>query len=266
MQDELPEAVETLRREVSELRATMAARTRSARWAGLAFVVAAAVVVGPALGVDAGRAVPHSPEKNQVIFASEMAANFDYLANEIDSVEEALNTRMSTLEAELATTTRFVGTARHPQVADCNWRSALDTFDDYDAVPECAAPVLTGSALAPASRVPGVRFQDLAAGTYLVVAHGFATAMTLRDATACDWTVSDGTSVSGRTQRTWFDSSTAHFNQDKNLLGVFTYGTDQTDITFQIQSRNNVQVPNCDVNNTTRDEGGELSFLVLRLE
>jgi hypothetical protein len=133
------------------------------------------------------------------------------------------------------------GTASHAGTASCQWAGTSASYANFSADADCPTPTLTVNALAPSTKVPGIRFTNLPPGRYVVDAVAGLEGGT---STECSFTLSDGTSTSGATY------AVGNTLNDSPLQGEFTYTAAQSDITFQVQQDRLSGANSCLLTNT----------------
>lgn len=138
------------------------------------------------------------------------------------------------------------GTLRYPGTASCSWAATAATYANFSADTDCSAPTVTGNVTAPATKVPGVRLQNLPPGDYMIVAQGdnsdTASNTIFQCETSggtptrpiCGWRMHDGTNGFGGAAVD--NIATGHsYSGIPQVVGHVSYATQQADITIQIQ-------------------------------
>lgn len=124
--------------------------------------------------------------------------------------------------------------------ASCDWTNANGSWSDFSANGSCTAPAVTKFATAPPTLIPGVTFPYLPAGDYQVSVTGLFSAPL---STNCGYRISDGTNTTG-----WsFVTGSPGFNTTSTLIGSVSYGSDQTNVTFQLQSMVSGGAGSCEI-------------------
>jgi len=134
------------------------------------------------------------------------------------------------------------GSARTVGAANCQWQFNSTSFGDFSADADCNAPSVTGQALAPTTKIPGIRFSSIPAGDYLIMAAG-----SFRKNAAsqvCYFRFSDGTNSSAGMEVFTDGTNTVDMPV---LMGRITYTSPVGDTTIRIQSANDGSI-NCEVN------------------
>lgn len=134
------------------------------------------------------------------------------------------------------------GTASHAGTASCQWAGTSATMAAFSADADCPTPTLTVNALAPSTKVPGIRFTNLPPGRYVVDA---VAALEGGTSTECSFAISDGSTTSGATY------AVGNATTDGPLQAEFNYTAAQSDITFQIYQDRLSGANSCLVTNTT---------------
>jgi hypothetical protein len=130
----------------------------------------------------------------------------------------------------------FVGGIKYTPALNCIWNVASPgSFSNFPADTDCSAPTVTGSASAPATRIPGITFSSLAPGNYVFV----ITANTSNSSVAglgryTYYRISDGTNHS---------SSVVNYTDAANIVAQnmaprpITINSTLSNVTFQIQAQ-----------------------------
>lgn len=120
------------------------------------------------------------------------------------------------------------GSLTHAGTASCTWTNVTAaSWQNFPVNANCPVPTLVGNALAPDTKVPGIKFSSLPPGKYVVSASGILSSTSAQ----CQYQISDGTTGSGMT------ATLSGTTQDISApIGVFTYTNAQSNITFQLQS------------------------------
>lgn len=144
----------------------------------------------------------------------------------------------------------WYGAIEYPAAASCLW-SMTSPEADISANGSCATPVTYGNALAPSTKIPGIRFASLPKGFYRFVVK--ATTRTLINANANDSIVimmSDGTNHFGRNvQHVRGLNSTE--GQGGHLFEMEKeYTTELGDTTFRLRARTGGGSAPAEINNT----------------
>lgn len=122
-------------------------------------------------------------------------------------------------------TASVYGTLTYAGVASCDWTgTGTTTFQSYSADTDCNAPSVTGSASAPATKIPGVTFNSLAAGTYQVT---FNFRVNSAGSPKCIYRMTDGTTNS--------PGINGDLSGPMSITYNFVYGSSQGSTTFQVQ-------------------------------
>lgn len=124
----------------------------------------------------------------------------------------------------------FFGSLKYTGVSNCAWTSTSTSYTNFAADTDCNAPVATGAASAPATKIPAIVFTNMPAGDYLFVATGYFYKASAID-TSVSFRISDGTSVS--TGTTVYAG--VNLINTTNVIGRFSYASAQSNMTFNIQ-------------------------------
>ncbi|WP_374033627.1 cell wall anchor protein [Bdellovibrio bacteriovorus] len=121
--------------------------------------------------------------------------------------------------------------------AGCQWEHANTSFASFSNVVACNTATVTGLASAPTEgKIPGIRFANLPAGDYELTVLLFS--MYPVDAGVyCRYRIWDGTNFSGM--------AGAYESEVYQMTGLFSYATDQTNLTFYIQAQTVTATKNC---------------------
>ena len=150
-------------------------------------------------------------------------------------------------QASLYGTVTTVGTT------DCRWTvTSNQSFSNYAADTDCNTAVATGNASAPSTKIPGITFQTLPPGQYLIKAVGYFYNTSL--ARECSFRFSDGTNHSS--PATLYTGSGT--GSDGNLEGVITYNTAQNNVTIQVQGTGATGSQTCDIINLSSSMGFQI--------
>ena len=129
----------------------------------------------------------------------------------------------------------FYGSAAWVATASCSWTLTSTSFTSYSADSDCTTPggsSLKGNAVAPSTKIPAIRFQNLPPGKYFLVATGYFTQNSNTNQSV--WRFYDGSTAS--TEETpVYSSGTAVVTG--TVMGTLEYTTTQSDITIQIQGK-----------------------------
>ena len=118
---------------------------------------------------------------------------------------------------------------------DCEWSINSRSFTKFTTPDsDCNNATVTGSASIPSEgKIPAIKFASLPAGDYEVtVVSGFWT----YDAVDCTFRITDGTNSAGLARVT-YEGTSWMAPYATQLTGTFSYGSDQTDITFYVETR-----------------------------
>jgi hypothetical protein len=86
----------------------------------------------------------------------------------------------------------FYGSATTAGTANCNWsRTSNQSFGSFSADSDCPTPSVEGNAAAPATKIPAIRFPNMAPGDYQFTATGMFFASGTNQ--PCSFRFSDGT-------------------------------------------------------------------------
>jgi hypothetical protein len=123
----------------------------------------------------------------------------------------------------------FVGSLDYATTAGClPTYTGTGSFGNFAEDTDCPTPTLAGNALAPSTKIPGIKFASLPAGRYVITFEGVVgsgSQMTLR--------FSDGSNTSS--ENYWQATGVS-----ANYVGYFSvsldYSTTQTNVTLQMQA------------------------------
>lgn len=160
------------------------------------------------------------------------------------------NCFLGELERTSMSQAELIGTLMYSNAASCEWftpATASDTMENFNADTDCAVPTVTGSASAPATKIPGINFASLSPGKYVVEVSailGFASP-TGADA-FYNFKIHDGTSLligAGHSQAQ--NTGNIQRYNGGQFSGYVEYSTGQSNVTFQVQgsSSNNANAP-----------------------
>lgn len=123
------------------------------------------------------------------------------------------------------------GTATSDATTDCNWLYTSSSWGGFPDTSACPIPTVTQNAVAPATKIPGVTFATLPAGSYQVTVSGVLAA---EADTICTFRLSDGTNSSG-----WqflVGPQISGESYSGTMVGTFTYAAAQSNVTYQVQA------------------------------
>lgn len=119
--------------------------------------------------------------------------------------------------------------------SNCDWTSTSGSFANYGADSDCTTPAgsnLQGSAIAPSTKVPSIRFSSMPPGRYLIIATGEFSRNNVTETT--QWRFSDGTNATYEMPLNFGTTTSIGIG---TITGWLTYTTAQSDTTIQIQTR-----------------------------
>lgn len=128
-----------------------------------------------------------------------------------------------------------VGALTYAGTSNCQWSTTSASTANFAADTDCPTAVVTGSASAPGTKIPGAVFSNLPAGKYKITAIGsFHTSFTT-STTTCVYSLSDGTNtIGGATGNSTSGAADTFFSA---LSGVVTYSSFQSSVTWQAQGK-----------------------------
>ena len=132
---------------------------------------------------------------------------------------------------------QILGTVTWPATASCTWSTTATTFADYAAVAACTLPTganITGSASAPATKIPGITFSSISPGDLMIVVNGGAYANNGASSTGTQYQISDGTNTSEPAQAQAGASSIAGAG---SYVFRMPYTTAQSNVTLRVQGK-----------------------------
>ena len=145
----------------------------------------------------------------------------------------------------------FAGKVKYAGAGSCIWSATSGSWVNHSAQSSCPTPTVSGSASAPGTKIPGITFTSLPAGTSEV--SGSAPFYIDAAAASCRWTIYDGTSREG------IGGGNISGETTTSLEGIFTYASTQSNITFQVQAIRTAGSGTCMIAN---DEPGILNFTI----
>lgn len=154
----------------------------------------------------------------------------------------------------------FVGSAVHPATTNCAWTTTSTSYGNFSVDSDCPTPTIAGSALAPSTKIPGIRFSSLPPGEYLVMAKAAFRDITL-DTNGCGFALHDGTTRAGQNQ---IYAGTNMGSVIGHLSSRFKYTTAQGDTTFQVQAQSDNAANTCALGLADTGSAQVLEFLVYR--
>lgn len=134
---------------------------------------------------------------------------------------------------------QFVGSLNYAAATNCQWSRSSATFGNFSADTDCATPTVTGSASAPATKIPGITFTALPPGRYKFKAIG-SFFDGVDNSEECYYRFSDGTN------NMQSNGIGAAVTVSPLVEGEIEYSTAQSNITIQIQARAGVSQA-CDI-------------------
>lgn len=151
------------------------------------------------------------------------------------------------------------GTARHLVATNCVWTTTSGTYVVFAADADCTVPVVGINAKAPATKIPGISFDQIPPGRYVVTVDGGRWRHNPSD--TCGLRVSDGTDQRGNVVIEQTVDGDA--NADISIIGEFEYDIAQTNHTFQmVGARLAGSTANCELHNDAYSE--DLEFTVIK--
>jgi len=155
-----------------------------------------------------------------------------------------------------------IGTASYALTASCLWSTTSASLASFSADADCPAASVTGQASTPATKIPGITFASLPAGSYEIVTTGYFGPSNLSPNAEMRFVLSDGTTQNGVANAN--QQGTSSYSSSSQIVSRFSYTTAQSDITFQIQGRTNNASNAAAVVNDTVTPALPLSFIVRR--
>jgi hypothetical protein len=119
----------------------------------------------------------------------------------------------------------LIGSATYAFTTNCLWIAASNGTFPVDN--DCPVPTLTGSAIAPATKIPAITFPTLEAGTYQVILTNVHPEVNANLSISA--AITDGTTIFGVGGST----TTTTTGAPSSVIGEITYSSAQTNITFQ---------------------------------
>lgn len=130
-------------------------------------------------------------------------------------------------------TSSLVGGITYPTALNCQWRNAAgSSVANFGQDTDCGTATVIGSATAPGTKIPGLVFSSLAAGTYRIEMCGAFGKADIASSVWTRWRFSDGTNT---TNQVAFYIRPAESFYLPCLSGTITYGSAQGSTTIQIQ-------------------------------
>lgn len=131
---------------------------------------------------------------------------------------------------------KLMGTLKYSATAGCQWSTSSTSFSSLALNASCPTPTTTGSATAPSTKIPGITFASLSAGTYYITTQsdfslGTASTSALEYARITDGTnFGSSTIVAGS-----FVGGAVNAYHSSVIVANFQYSSTQSNITFQPQ-------------------------------
>jgi len=123
---------------------------------------------------------------------------------------------------------QLIGSIKYMGASGCEWDLASGGFSPLSANTNCNTPTVTGTASAPATKVPAIVFPSLPPGEYVFVAHG--SFYCSGGVNICEWRFEDGTNNFG-----YLDATGPQYNS--TITGRVSYTTAQSNLSVQITTR-----------------------------
>ncbi|NJM09744.1 MAG: hypothetical protein HC883_02275 [Bdellovibrionaceae bacterium] len=134
---------------------------------------------------------------------------------------------------QLVNSLGYVGGAKMLGAANCEWATTSLTwvkFNTDDA--QCNTLTVDGTATTPSEgKIPGIKFSSLPSGRYKVT-YTIQMADFTANSRGCMFRITDGTSASAPIMTDYNAAIWAY-----TLIGDFEYATDQSNVTFLVESR-----------------------------
>lgn len=140
----------------------------------------------------------------------------------------------------------YNGGVSYDTASGCQWSASSATTTSLGVDTDCPTPTTYGNALAPTTKVSGIRFATMEEGTYQFVVNGdfYSTSNTV----GCTWSISDGTdtiylgsvhqTLTG--ERNGPGAMTGHLNQigtrAESTWSIYSAGTDGTSTTCRLSN------------------------------
>lgn len=129
---------------------------------------------------------------------------------------------------------QILGAATYASTSNCTWTrtsTGSSTMGSFAADSDCPTPTLTGSAQAPATKIPAVKFPSIPAGYLRCIATG-GFGKSGSDVTSAQFRFYDGTS--GTAPQTVYHGTNTTIGAAV-LSGLFYYASGQSNVTIEIQ-------------------------------
>jgi len=132
------------------------------------------------------------------------------------------------------------GFLKYAGTANCTWIFSGASFANLALDADCPTPTVSGSGVAPGTKIPAMVVNNVPAGKYLVMVQGANIMGGGGD--SCSMQIHDGTTGKGYTA---VYNTTNQTLAPISLMGVFEYSTAQSTLTFNVQGRKDAGAGTC---------------------
>jgi len=132
------------------------------------------------------------------------------------------------------------GFLKYAGTANCTWIFSSASFANLALDADCPTPTVSGSGVAPGTKIPAMVVNNVPAGKYLVMVQGANIMGGGGD--SCSMQIHDGTTGKGYTA---VYNTTNQALAPISLMGVFEYSTAQSTLTFNVQGRKDSGAGTC---------------------
>jgi hypothetical protein len=144
----------------------------------------------------------------------------------------------------------LVGTLEYVGVTNCQWETTSTSFASFAADADCNTPTVTGSLVAPGTKLTSTTLNNVKPGKYVVFSN-FIAGQSGQNYAA--YQIHDGSSDGGSALRPFPNESVGGGGTESiSLVGTFIYETGQSSITWEIEgaaSAGTTQIENTDSSN-----------------
>lgn len=162
------------------------------------------------------------------------------------------NAYLGSSDYQLTKEASLYGRIVTPATAGCDWPNTDLAFSVPPQDLTCPVPTTYGEALAPTTRIPAIRFTNLPAGKYRVVATGkFAPSTSLSNQNFYG-RFTDGTNTTSIMSLAE-SSLTSYSSPGAILEGVFEYQAGQANVTISLENRGTVFASTLDIQTVLTD-------------
>ena len=130
--------------------------------------------------------------------------------------------------------TKYLGKLTWITTAGCQWSNSSTLWSSFAAVAACPSPIVSGSVIAPATKIPAITIPNFEKGTYQFIASGaFATSTT---GGRTGWRIAN--TAGTLTTSSGIMGSVGNGNATYNniVTGIISNGAKQSNVTIEMQS------------------------------